>query len=163
AVLLIALLDDRPRLDVAELGDLLRLVAAEFALGPADEDVRLNTDLAEFADGMLRRFGLRFAGGLEIRHQRQVDVQAVLLADVEVGFSAVVEHIDFAVLVGAHRAGVDVDVRVELLHPHAEPAPLQQHADAGAGQPLAQGTDHAPRHEDVPRHAVPPAPDVSSL
>ena len=32
---------------------------------------------------VLRRLGLQLAGRLQIRHQRQVDVQAVLLADVE--------------------------------------------------------------------------------
>ena len=41
------------------------------------------------------------------------------MAQVEVGLAAVVEHVDFAVLVGAHRARIDVDVRIELLHPHA--------------------------------------------
>ena len=34
-------------------------------------------------DGVLRRLGLGLAGRLQVRHQRQVDVQAVLLADVE--------------------------------------------------------------------------------
>ena len=32
---------------------------------------------------MLRRLGLQLAGRLQVRHQRQVNVQAVLLADVE--------------------------------------------------------------------------------
>ena len=48
-----------------------------------DEDVGLNTDLPQLADAVLRRLRLRFAGRLEVRHQRQVDEQAVLLADVE--------------------------------------------------------------------------------
>ena len=55
----------------------------QLALGPADEDVGLDADLAQLADGVLRRLGLRLAGGLQVRDQRQVDVQAVLLADVE--------------------------------------------------------------------------------
>src|SRR5262249_9402454 len=43
----------------------------------------LDTDLTELPDGVLRRLGLRLAGSLEKRHQRQVDVQAILLADIE--------------------------------------------------------------------------------
>ena len=81
--LLVALLDDRPLLDVAEQGDLLGLVLGQLALGPADEDVRLDADLPQALDGVLRRLGLRLARRLEIRDQRQVDVQAVLLADVQ--------------------------------------------------------------------------------
>ena len=84
AELLVALLDDRPRLDVAEQGDLLGIVLGQLALGAADEDVRLDTDLPQLA----RReccVGLVFASPAAFRygHQRQVDVQAVLLADVE--------------------------------------------------------------------------------
>ena len=52
-------------------------------LGAADQNVGLNTDLPQLADRVLRRLGLQLAGRLQIRHQRQVDVQAVLLADVE--------------------------------------------------------------------------------
>ena len=52
-------------------------------LGAADEHVGLDTDLAQLADRVLRRLGLQLAGRLEIRHERQVDVEAVLLADVE--------------------------------------------------------------------------------
>src|SRR5207247_2368484 len=80
---LVALLDDRARFDVAELGDLLRLVAAQLALSAADQDVRLNTDLPQFADGVLRRLGFRLAGGFQVGNQRQVDVETVLFADVE--------------------------------------------------------------------------------
>ena len=38
---------------------------------------------AELADGVLRRLGLQLAGRLQVRHEREVDVEAVLLADVE--------------------------------------------------------------------------------
>ena len=42
--------------------------------------------------------------------------EALVVAEVEVGLGAVVEDVDLAVLVRAHRARIDVDVRVELLH-----------------------------------------------
>src|SRR6516162_7653697 len=47
AELLVALLDDSPGFDVAEEGDLVGLVLGQRALGTANKDVRLNTDLPE--------------------------------------------------------------------------------------------------------------------
>ena len=81
--ILVLLLDDRLERHVAEQGDLLAVLAADRPLGAADQNVGLDTDLPQQADGVLRRLGLQLAGRLQVRHQRQVDVQAVLLADVE--------------------------------------------------------------------------------
>ena len=39
----------------------------------AEQDVRLNTDLAQFLDRVLGRLGLQFARGWDIGQQRQVD------------------------------------------------------------------------------------------
>ena len=74
------------------------------------------------------------------------------MAQVEIGFAAVVEHVDLAVLVGAHRARIDVDVRIELLHADRQSALFQQHADRGAGQSLAQRADHAAGDENMLGH-----------
>ncbi len=52
-------------------------------LGAANEDVGLNTDLPQLADRMLRGLGLELLGRLQVGHQREVDVEAVLLADIE--------------------------------------------------------------------------------
>ena len=217
------------------------IVLGHLAFGAANEDVGLDADLPQLLDAVLRRLGLGLAGRLEIRDQRQVDVEAVVLADVEgeladrfeerqpfdvadgaadlgddhvhvvggqladgrldlvgdvrddlhglaevvavafllddrlvdlaggevavaaqrgvgeafvvaeveVGFGAVVEDVDLAVLVGAHGAGIDVDVGVELLQADAQAAMFQQHADGGAGEPFAEGTDHAAGDENV--------------
>ena len=106
-----------------------------------------------------------FAATLLVDH-RQVDLaggvvgmavqwrvgEAFVMAQVEIGFAAIVQHVDLAVLVGAHRARIDVDIRIELLHADRQPALFQQHADGGAGQPLSQGTYHAASHEDVLYH-----------
>ncbi len=50
AELLVTFLDDGARFDIAEEGDLVGLVLGQLALGAANEDVRLNTDLPELAD-----------------------------------------------------------------------------------------------------------------
>ena len=86
--------------------------------------------------------------------QRRVG-EAFVMAQVEVGFAAVVQHVDLAVLVGAHRAGIDVDIGIELLHADGQPALLQQHADRGAGEPFSQRADHAAGHEDMFGHGLP--------
>ena len=81
--ILVAFFDDRIDRDVAEEGDLLAIFAADRLLGAADEHVGLDADLAQLADRVLRRLGLQLAGRLQVRHEREVNVEAVLLADVE--------------------------------------------------------------------------------
>ena len=61
------------------------------------------------------------------------------MAEVEVGLGAVIEHVDFAVLERAHRAGIDVEIRIELLHDDLQAAMLEQRAERRGGQPFAQG------------------------
>ena len=118
-------------------------------------DVR--NDLHGFAQEFAAAFlvdhaQINLAGGVvRIARQRAVG-ESFVVAQIEIGLAAVVEHVDFAVLVRAHRAGIDVDVRIELLHPHAQAAAFQQQADAGAGQPFAQGTNDAAGHENVFGH-----------
>ena len=64
--------------------------------------------------------------------------EAFVVAEVEVGLATVVGDVDLAVLIRAHRARVDVDVRVELLQVHGVAVPLEQRADGSGGQPLAK-------------------------
>jgi hypothetical protein len=84
--------------------------------------------------------------------------EPLIMAEVQVGLPSVVEDVDLAVLIRAHRAGVDVDVRVELLEPDPQPPMLQEHPDRGAGQPLAQRADHTAGHENVLGHESPRLP-----
>ena len=44
--------------------------------------------------------------------------EALVMAEIEIGFRAVVRDIDFAVLVGVHRAGVNVEIGIEFLQRH---------------------------------------------
>ena len=63
--------------------------------------------------------------------------EALVVAEVEVGFSAVVGDEDFAVLEGRHGSGIDVEVGVELHQVDAEAAALKQAADGGRRETLA--------------------------
>ena len=69
--------------DVAEERDLALDVGVEEPVGAAEQDVGLDADRAQVADAVLRRLGLQLAGRADERHERQVDVERVLAADVE--------------------------------------------------------------------------------
>ena len=74
--------------------------------------------------------------------------EALVVPEVEVRLAAVVGDVDLAVLIGAHRPGVHVDVRVHLLQRHAEPPRFEERADRGRRQSLAEGGHDATGHED---------------
>src|SRR5207237_6714202 len=88
------------------------------------------------------------AGGRVVvaRHPRRAE--ALVVAEVEVGLAAVVGDVHLAVLEGAHRPRVDVDVRVELEVGDLQSAVLEERPERGAAEPLPQGGHHAARDED---------------
>src|SRR5512135_2135441 len=92
------------------------------------------------------------AGRPVVRLGRLGRSEALVVAEVEVGFGAVVGDIDLAVLEGAHRAGVDVEVRIELLDGDAIAVAFEKPPDRGGGDALAQPGDHTTGDEDVLGH-----------
>ena len=78
--------------------------------------------------------------------------ESFVMAEVQVGLGAVIEHVDFAVLVGAHGAGIDVDVRIQLLHSHAEATLFKQHSERGGRQAFAERANDAAGHKDMFGH-----------
>ena len=104
------------------------VVAAPFLLDDAQ------VDLAGCPVGVLRR---QRAG------------EPLVVAQVEVRFGAIVGDVHLAVLVRAHRARIDVDIRVELLKRDAVAVPFEQAADRGGGETFAERGHHAARHENV--------------
>ena len=77
--------------------------------------------------------------------------KSLVVADVEVCLCAVVRDEHLAVLEGRERAGIDVDVGVELLDRHPESALLEEPAEARRGEPFAQRGGDAAGDEDVLR------------
>ena len=53
------------------------------------------------------------------------------MAEVEVGLGAVVGDEHLAVLIRAHGAGIDVEIRIELAQPDRIPARLKERAECG--------------------------------
>ena len=75
--------------------------------------------------------------------------EALVVAQVEVRLGAVVGDVDLPVLEGIHRAGVDVQVGVQLEKGDAQPARLEQRPDRCRRQSLPQRGEHPPGDEDV--------------
>ena len=75
--------------------------------------------------------------------------EPLIMAEVEVRFRAIVEHINLAVLVRAHRARINVEVRIEFLESDLKAAIFEQGAQRRRGKPLAQGTDYAASYENI--------------
>ena len=94
-------------------------------------------------------FGVDLPGG-DVAHPVQTDInKALVVTQVEVGFGPVVQHEDFAVLVGAHGARIHVNVRIQLLHRHFEAALFEQAPGSCSGHALTNRADHAPSEKDV--------------
>ena len=75
--------------------------------------------------------------------------EALVVSQVEVGFGAIVGDEDLAVLERRHGAGIDVEIRIELLQSHLEAAAFHEAADGGRCQSLAKRRHNSARHKDV--------------
>ena len=62
----------------------------------------------------------------------------LVMAEIQVGLGAVFGHIDLAVLVRAHGAGINVDIRVQLLGRDLQSPCLQQPAKGGGCDTFAE-------------------------
>ena len=195
-----------------------------------DQHLRLQTDLAQLRHALLRRLRFQFAGGFDVRHERDVHVHHVLRADfenelpdrfekwqafdvagrstdlrdddvvfalvgkfanavfdyvgdmrnhlhglaeiiaaplfqdhalvnltageivvpredavgealvmakIEIGLRAVVQHVNFAVLKRIHRPRIDIEIGIELLEHNAQTAQLEQRSERSRGQAFA--------------------------
>ena len=88
--------------------------------------------------------------------------KAFIMPQVQVGLRAVLGHEYLAVLIGAHGAGVYIDIRVQLLGRHLQTAAFQKAAKRGRRDALAQAGHHAARHKNILRHTLLPLSLFSS-
>ena len=92
------------------------------------------------------------AGG-EVGELVQILVdEALIVAEIQVGLRPVLGDVDLAVLVGAHGAGVHIDIGIQLLRRHLQPPRLQKPAQRRRSDALAEPGDHAARDENVFAH-----------
>ena len=153
-------LEERQRLDVADgaadLGDDdvggRRLGRAADARLDLVRDVRdhLHRRAEEVALPLLAEDGVPDRAGAVARAAEEVLVdEPLVMADVEVGLGAVLGDEHLAVLERAHRARVDVEVRVELLQLHLQAACFEEPPERCGDDSLAQCRHDAPGHKDV--------------
>ncbi|GBD36450.1 hypothetical protein HRbin36_01575 [bacterium HR36] len=83
AVGLVEFLNDRARFDIAKEGDFLLVFLGQSAFAAADQDIGLDTNFPQARHALLCWLGLEFPGSFEVRHQRQVDEETILFADLE--------------------------------------------------------------------------------
>ena len=75
--------------------------------------------------------------------------KALVVPQIEVGFRAVLGDEHLPVLIGAHRAGVDVDIGIEFLRSHLVASRFEQSSQARRGDALAKSRHHAARYEYI--------------
>ena len=158
-------LDERLALDVAdraaELGDdhvgvRLLLDAAELGLdGVRHMRDDLHRAAEEVAAALARDEVLVDGARGEVGVAREVLVdEALVMAEVEIAFVAVLGDEHLAVLERAHGTRVHVEIRIGLLHGHPVAARLEQTPQRRRGDALAQRADHAAGHEYMLCHGV---------
>ena len=136
-----------PLLDgVGHLGNRLDGPAEVFAPALPGDDVAV--DLSS-----------RHVGGLGEVH---VD-EPLVVAQVEVGLTAVFGDEDLAVLVRRHGAWIDVEVGVQLEDRHGDAATLEDAAEGCHGDTLAHGAYHSSGDEDYLGHGASPEDALSRL
>ena len=140
--------EERQRLDVADRAadlddhhvDVLGDVADALLdlVGDVRDDLH---GLAEIVAAALLLDDLQVdaAGGVVVLARGAHGGEALVVAEVEIGLGAVVGDEDFAVLERRHRAGIDVDVGIELLQRDLEAARFEQRADRRRGDALCRG------------------------
>ena len=92
---------------------------------------------------------VHFTGG-QVGEFVQVFVdKALVVPKVQIGLRPVLGHINLAVLVRAHRAGVHIDVRIQFLRRNFQPARFEQPPEGRCGNALAKTGNHTAGHENV--------------
>ncbi len=131
-------LEERQALDVADrAADLAQheILVVEIGLdefldrvGDVRDDLHRGAEI--FAAALAADHGrIDPAGGDAVAAPRGDADIALVMAEIEIGLGAVVGDVDLAVLIGAHRARIDIEIGVELAQPHLEAARLQQRAE----------------------------------
>jgi hypothetical protein len=80
--------------------------------------------------------------------------ETLVMAEIQVGFSAVFRDVDLAMLIRVHSAGIHIDIRIQLLNGDLKAFGLENSSDGCRGNALAKAGNHAPRNEDILRHAL---------
>ena len=137
----------RQALDVADRAADLAQHEIEAVIALADEVLDLVGDVRDHLDGGAEIVAAPLLGEDVLVDAAGGDVvllvggaagEALVMAEVEIGLGAVVGDEHLAVLVGRHRARIDVEIGVELAQAHLVAARLQQRAERRGSETLAE-------------------------
>src|SRR6266571_2956622 len=135
-----------------------------FARAARDERLDLVGDMRDHLHGAPEVIAAAFfsyhrvvdlAGGEVVVPVHPGRLEALVVAQIEVGLGAVLGDEHLPVLERAHRAGIDVDVRVELEEGDFDAARFEDRGEGGGGYPLPQRGNHTARHEHILGHLKP--------
>ena len=156
-------LEEGQALDIAHRAADLAEHEIDLVLADGDEVLDLVGDVRNDLDGLaeviaaalfLEHVGVDPPRGDRVGLARGHAGEAFVMAQIEVGLGAVIGDEDLAMLERGHRAGVDVQVGIELAQPDREAAGLQQRAERGGGQPLAERRHNTACDEDKTCHVA---------
>ena len=83
------------------------------------------------------------------------------MAQIQVCLRPVFGDIDLAVLVGAHSPRVHIDIGIQLLRRHLQPAGLEEPAQRSRCDSFSKSGDHSSGHKDIFCHDDPPFRNAS--
>ena len=75
------------------------------------------------------------AGQIVVARENAIS-EALVVAEIEIGLRAIVEHINFAVLERVHRSRIDIEIGIELLKDDAQSAQFEKVPSEAAASPL---------------------------
>ena len=91
------------------------------------------------------------AGGITVFGKIDIN-KTFIVADIQVSFGAVIGNEHFAMLIRAHSAGVDIDIRVKFLADNFQSAVFQNAAKGRCGDSFSQGRHNAAGHKNKLGH-----------
>src|SRR5579872_3942555 len=118
-------------------------------------------DMRDDLDGRPEIFATPFAadhGGIDASGRDAVAAPggnagiAFVMTEIEIGLGTIIGDEDLAMLIGAHRPRIDIEVGIELAQPHLEAARLEERPERRRRKSFAERGDHAAGDEDEPRH-----------
>ena len=78
--------------------------------------------------------------------------EPLIMTQIQIGLRAIVSHKNLTMLKRAHRARVNVDVRIQFEEGDFEPACLEHGGEGGGGDPLTQRGHNTTSNEHISRH-----------
>ena len=154
-------LEEGQRLDVADRAADLDDRDLGLAGAALDEELDLVGDVRDHLHGaaevvavalLLDHRFVDLAGGEVVPAAHLRALEALVVAQVQVGFRPVLGHEHLAVLERAHRPGIDVDVRVQLDVGDADAARFEDRSEGGGSDAFPQRGNYTACYEDILGH-----------